>query len=65
MSDRDDAPSALELTRRELLKLAGVGAAIARPWPVEARRDGRGRLPPRRPRPELLHHGRARACSTS
>ena len=29
MSDRDDVPSALELTRRELLKLAGVGAAMA------------------------------------
>jgi hypothetical protein len=29
MSDQDDVPSALELTRRELLKLAGVGAAMA------------------------------------
>ena len=29
MSDRNDAPSALELTRRELLKLAGGAAAVA------------------------------------
>ena len=29
MSDRDDVPSALELTRRELLKLAGGAAAVA------------------------------------
>jgi gluconate 2-dehydrogenase gamma chain len=29
MSERDDVPSALELTRRELLKLAGGAAAVA------------------------------------